>query len=76
MLVLKIGASDVGKAAAASHTGMLAGNDAVFDAVLRQEGALRVESLEALLEIAYVADHAAQRAAFPGNAQPADASAS
>ena len=61
VLVLKIGASDVGKAAAASHTGMLAGNDAVFDAVLRQEGALRVESLEALLEIAYVADHAAQR---------------
>jgi acyl-CoA synthetase (NDP forming) len=43
---------------------MLAGNDAVFDAVLRQEGALRVESLEALLEFAYVADHAVQRG-FP-----------
>jgi len=64
VFVLKIGASDVGRAAAASHTGMLAGNDAVFDAVLRQEGALRVASLEALLEFAYVADHAAQRG-FP-----------
>jgi len=64
VLVLKIGASDVGKAAAASHTGMLAGDDAVFDAVLRQEGALRVASLEALLELAYVADHAAARG-FP-----------
>ena len=68
VLVLKIGASDVGKAAAASHTGMLAGNDAVFDAVLRQEGALRVESLEALLELAYVADHAAQRGFSPERA--------
>ena len=35
VFVLKIGASEVGKAAAASHTGMLAGNDAVFEAVLR-----------------------------------------
>jgi acyl-CoA synthetase (NDP forming) len=68
VLVLKIGASDVGKAAAASHTGMLAGNDAVFDAVLRQEGALRVESLEALLELAYVADHAARRGFAPAPA--------
>ncbi len=64
VLVLKVGASDIGKAAAASHTGMLAGNDAVFDAVLRQEGALRVESLEALVELAHVADHAASRG-FP-----------
>jgi acyl-CoA synthetase (NDP forming) len=61
VLVLKIGASEVGQAAAVSHTGILAGNDAVFDAVLRQEGALRVESIEALLETAYVAAHAAKR---------------
>ncbi|HKC44462.1 MAG TPA: acetate--CoA ligase family protein [Burkholderiales bacterium] len=61
VLVLKIGASEVGQAAAASHTGMLAGNDAVFDAVLRQEAALRVDSIEALLDIAYVAAHAAKR---------------
>jgi acyl-CoA synthetase (NDP forming) len=64
VLVLKIGASEVGAAAAASHTGMLAGDDAVFDAVLRQEGAFRVASLESLLELAYVADHAASRG-FP-----------
>jgi acetate---CoA ligase (ADP-forming) len=68
VLVLKIGASDVGKAAAASHTGMLAGDDAVFDAVLRQEGALRVDSLETLLELAYVADHAVQRGFAPERA--------
>ena len=43
---------------------MLAGDDAVFAAVLRQEGALRVDSMEALMEIARVADHAARRG-FP-----------
>lgn len=68
VLVLKIGASEVGQAAAASHTGMLAGNDAVFDAVLRQEGALRFESVEPLLDAAYVAAHAARQGYSPARA--------
>lgn len=61
VIVLKMGVSAVGQMAAAAHTGAPAGDDAVFDAMLRQEGAWRVDSLEALLDTAYVADHAAQR---------------
>jgi acyl-CoA synthetase (NDP forming) len=51
VLVLKIGASEAGQAAAASHTGALAGSDAVFDAVLRRAGAYRVRSLEELVNL-------------------------
>ena len=38
---MKVGRSTVGAAAAASHTASLAGEDAIFDAVLRQHGAYR-----------------------------------
>ncbi|OJW26394.1 MAG: 6-carboxyhexanoate--CoA ligase [Rhodospirillales bacterium 69-11] len=51
VLVLKIGASEAGQAAAASHTGALAGSDAVFDAALRRAGAHRVRSLEELVDL-------------------------
>jgi acyl-CoA synthetase (NDP forming) len=51
VLVLKIGASEAGQAAAASHTGALAGSDAVFDAILRRAGAYRVRSLEELVDL-------------------------
>jgi acyl-CoA synthetase (NDP forming) len=40
VIVLKIGATEAGQAAAASHTGALAGSDAVFDAVFRRTGAV------------------------------------
>jgi acyl-CoA synthetase (NDP forming) len=48
VVVLKSGRTSVGAAAAASHTGALAGEDAVFDAVFRQAGAVRVDSLPEL----------------------------
>jgi acyl-CoA synthetase (NDP forming) len=51
VVVLKIGATEHGQAAAASHTGALAGSDAVIDAVLRRHGALRVHSVETLLDV-------------------------
>ncbi|MBS7780972.1 acetate--CoA ligase family protein [Acidovorax sp. CCYZU-2555] len=51
VVVLKIGATEQGQAAAASHTGALAASDAVIDAVLRRHGALRVRSHEDLVEI-------------------------
>lgn len=51
VVVLKIGATEMGQAAAASHTGALAGSDAVIDAVLRRHGALRVHSHEDLVEL-------------------------
>lgn len=55
VLVLKIGATESGQAAAASHTGALAGSDAVFDAVFRRHGALRVGSVEELLDVGHAA---------------------
>lgn len=44
VLVIKSGRSSKGAQAAASHTGSLAGSDAVFDDVIRQCGALRAEN--------------------------------
>lgn len=55
VVVLKIGATAAGQAAAASHTGALAGNDAVFDAVFVRTGAVRVRSVEALLDLGHAA---------------------
>lgn len=55
VVVLKIGATRAGQAAAASHTGALAGSDAVFDAVFRRHGALRVRSLEDLFHVSHAA---------------------
>ena len=41
VIVLKIGETEAGQQAAASHTGALAGSEAVFDAVFRRAGAWR-----------------------------------
>ncbi len=46
VVVIKSGRSKRGAMAAASHTGSLAGADNIFDAVIRQCGVLRAESLE------------------------------
>lgn len=46
VVILKSGRSERGASAAASHTGSLAGSDEIFDAVIRQCGAARAETLE------------------------------
>jgi len=46
VIVIKSGRSRRGAAAAASHTGSLAGADEVFDALMRQVGVLRAESVQ------------------------------
>lgn len=46
IIVIKAGRSEKGASAAASHTGSLAGSDAVFDAVIRQAGIQRAESVK------------------------------
>ncbi len=46
VIVIKSGRSERGARAAASHTGSLAGLDAIFDSVIKQCGALRAENLE------------------------------
>jgi acetyltransferase len=48
ILLLKAGSTSVGMAAASSHTGSLAGNDRVVDALIRKAGITRVYSLEEL----------------------------
>ena len=54
VIVMKVGSSEVGAAAAATHTGALAGEDRIIDAVFRECGALRVSSIEEMLDIAHV----------------------
>lgn len=48
VIVVKSGRAPEGAKAAASHTGALAGSDAVFDAAIRRAGMLRVETLDDL----------------------------
>jgi acetyltransferase len=52
VLVLKSGRTKEGAAAAASHTGSLAGSDEVTDAALRQAGVIRCSTIEEMFNIA------------------------
>ena len=52
VVVLKAGRTQLGARAANSHTGALAGDDRVYDAVLRESGVVRVTSLNDMLEFA------------------------
>ena len=45
VIMLKAGRTSAGAAAASSHTGALAGNDKIYDDVLRQSGVIRAKSL-------------------------------
>jgi acetyltransferase len=50
IVLVKLGRSERGKKAAASHTGAIAGDDAVFDAVCRKYGIVRCPSLDDMIE--------------------------
>lgn len=52
IIALKIGRSTQGVAAAMAHTGSLAGNDRVFDAVCARAGIIRVNDLDEFLNAA------------------------
>ncbi|ALG11192.1 acetate--CoA ligase family protein [Kibdelosporangium phytohabitans] len=52
VIVLKAGRTDMGARAASSHTGALAGNDKVYDDVLKQAGVIRAPGLNEMLEFA------------------------
>lgn len=52
VVAYKLGRSQLGAALARSHTGALAGEDAVLDAYFRDCGIVRVDMLETLIEIA------------------------
>ncbi len=52
VLVVKSGRTAAGAAAAASHTGSLAGSEGTYDAVFQQAGIIRADSIEELFNFA------------------------
>lgn len=57
VILVKAGRAPEGARAAASHTGALAGSDAVFDAAVQRAGMLRVHTLESLFDAAETLAH-------------------
>ncbi|MBS7810951.1 acetate--CoA ligase family protein [Roseococcus pinisoli] len=55
IVMMKVGRSELGGAAAQSHTASIAGDDAITDAVLQEFGVVRARNTEELLDIAYAA---------------------
>lgn len=54
IIVIKAGRTEAAAKAAASHTGSLAGSNAVLDAAFRRSGVLRVDSLAEMFDVAEV----------------------
>jgi acetyl coenzyme A synthetase (ADP forming)-like protein len=52
ILVIKSGRTLAGAAAAASHTGALAGTEGVYDAIFKQSGIIRVNNIDELFDFA------------------------
>jgi acyl-CoA synthetase (NDP forming) len=58
VVIIKLGTSNEGRAAAAAHTGALAGTIAAFDAVAGAAGAIRVTTLDEAVEVIEYCVHA------------------
>ncbi len=54
LVLTKVGRTSAGARAAASHTGSLAGEDIVFDGVIRQKGIIRARNEEHMLDLVEV----------------------
>ncbi len=54
VLVLKSGRTREGRAATASHTGSMSGEDRLYDAMFEQTGVIRASNLESLVEMTRV----------------------
>ncbi len=52
ILAIKSGRTGAGAKAAASHTGALAGSEAVYDSIFQQSGIIRVDSIDELFDFA------------------------
>ncbi|QDG75009.1 acetate--CoA ligase family protein [Labrenzia sp. PHM005] len=61
VIMIKVGDTDVGAAAAATHTASLAGDDAIYDALFEQYGVYRAQSCQEMVDVAY----ACQTGIFP-----------
>ncbi|GAA5236303.1 acetate--CoA ligase family protein [Verticiella sediminum] len=53
VVIVKVGRSELGAKAAASHTAALAGDDAVFDALFRQYGVWRARTIDEFFDVAH-----------------------
>ena len=65
-VILKGGLTGAGARAANSHTGSLAGSTQIFEALCRQAGALRVESMAELRDVLLALTTSARRVRGPG----------
>ena len=50
IVILKVGRSEKGSKAANSHTGSMAGSDNVYDAMFKQNGVIRVDTIDELID--------------------------
>ena len=50
VIIIKSGRTSAGALAAASHTGALAGEEAVYDAIFKQAGIIRADSIAELFD--------------------------
>ena len=57
VIVMKVGRTDEGARAAASHTASLAGSDAIYEALFRQYGVYRAGTTEELVDVAYACQY-------------------
>ncbi len=55
VVITKVGRTELGSAAAASHTAALTGEDSVYDALFRQYGVWRANTVEELFTVGYAA---------------------
>lgn len=58
LVILKAGFSEKGARAALAHTGSLAGRDEVYEALFKQKGIIRAQSIDELINICYLLSHA------------------
>ena len=54
VLVIKSGKTSAGAAAASSHTGAIAGSEAVYDAIFEESGIIRIDTVNELFDYAEV----------------------
>ena len=54
IVALKVGRSEKGREAAASHTGAMSGPDAIYEALFKQKSISRVRDIDDLLEVAHL----------------------